>query len=401
MKQPQKHARWIVPLAVFAGILACLGLLTLLASSLAFSAEAPASGEETRAAADAEPVEATQTAIVDAAVEPTRAVTATAPAGGQPTPALDLTQTAAVFDAVATADSYGATALPSGGQAVAAIDRAFTIYDEAGKRLGDGQVKVYAPRTVDLGERGEIRVEISVQGDVPTVEVTVIGPSDGGETASGEEPQGPEQQLIGNEPLAVREYMGAGLRGLDVAHFRVEAVPENGLRRVRSNTVAWWKWDIAPVGEEAVGTNYLEVYIYLPRTRDDGTRLDEETNTIPLTVEVPAPVPEGLPLGVLLAGVLSVLGAGGALYGGWQFAQARRRSAVPPPALPDDGPGRDINLSIGDDVEGTLTVAGDDVVTYQTIVNEAPTTLIIGLLIGLTALIIGLVIIVLVVTTVL
>jgi hypothetical protein len=322
------------------------------------------------------------------------------------------TQVASIYDDRATADSSTATAGPpppppdAASQetppSVAMLSRGFVIYDESGERLGAGRVRVYAPEQIALGETGEIRLEIQV--DAVTGQDTPHPLPSPTPLFSTPRPTPSPLPLIESQFVVVREYMGAGLRGVDLSRFRADAVPPGGLRRLYPEAVNWWKWNITPVGEEALGINRLEIYIYLPYTRSDGTSFNQETNTVPLQIEV-VHARRGLfgggpaPLGVIVAALAAVGGAGGALTGALRFVQARRQERPTAPT-PHEAPGGDdeISVSVGGDVGGQVTIAGDDVITYQTVVQQAPVALVIGVIAGLIALVIGLVVIVLVVS---
>jgi hypothetical protein len=322
------------------------------------------------------------------------------------------TQVASIYDDRATADSSTATAGPpppppdaapqETPPSVAMLARDFVIYDESGERLGAGRVRVYAPEQIALGETGEIRLEIQV--DAVTSQDTPHPLPSPTPLFSTPRPTPSPLPLIESQFVVVREYMGAGLRGVDLSRFRADAVPPGGLRRLYPNAVNWWKWNITPVGEEALGINRLEIYIYLPYIRSDGTPFNQETNTVPLQIEV-VHARRGLfgggpaPLGVIVAALAAVGGAGGALTGALRFVQARREERPTAPT-PHEAPGGgdEISVSVGGDVGGQVTIAGDDVITYQTVVQQAPVALVIGVIAGLVALVIGLVVIVLIVS---
>jgi tetratricopeptide (TPR) repeat protein len=80
--------------------------------------------------------------------------------------------------------------------------------------------------------------------------------------------------------------MGAELGGLDVGYFDVEAVPPDGLRRMQSQAINWWKWNIRPNAEDAIGISHLAIYIYIPLRREDDVAFERETNIIEFKVEV-------------------------------------------------------------------------------------------------------------------
>ncbi len=421
MKPHRRHV-WMTVTFAAIGVLAALVAAVMLLTGLGGASAMPVTSEPTRMAAASPAAAATEppptpTALPTATAAPTLPPATPTPIGALSTPTA-LPQTGGGPESqpptppgAAPTQAPSATVEmptpapveppgPSSGETPAgsevAMAHTFTLIDEAGNNLGSGQVNVYAPSQLAVGEAGEIRVEIRVTIALPTAaaaaEATAT-PSGGGAHPTPTLPA-----LIDSQMIEVREYMGAGLRGLDLSHFRYEAVPANGLLHMRVNVPNVWRWNITPAGAEAVGINRLEVYIYLPQTRSDGTAFNEETNTIPLTITVPGEAAQkdgGGQLGILIAALVAVGGAGGAFAGAAQYVRARRAAGTPPPAG-DDEPGKPFDVDVDGDVSGSLTVAGDDVITYQTIVQNAPTVLIVGLIIGLVALVAGLVVIVIV-----
>ncbi len=373
-----------------------LVLLTTACLTIA-TQETPAETLPPTRTAPAESVEATT--VVPAASTPTAVSDRGTSTPTVASTELDIpaTGTAAAFDAEATVYAATEAAQPAFQAAAALVTREFVVYDEAGLALGDGQVRVFAPREVSFGQSAEVRVEIVVSAAVPP-DGTYNPPMSPTPAFGTPQPTPSPLPLVESQFVAVREYMGAELRGADLANFYVDAVPPGGLRRIRPEAINWWKWTLEPVGPEAVGVNRLEIVIFLPRTRSDGTRFDEETNTIPFTLEVVGGNVGPTQLGwlwVVAGAVIALGGASGAFYGAWRMARIRR--GMPAPTL-QEGQGQDgISLSVSGDVGGQVTIAGDDVITYQTIIQKMPTTLVVVLIAGLTALVIGLAVIVVVI----
>jgi|GEM_PF-3883784 len=52
----------------------------------------------------------------------------------------------------------------------------------------------------------------------------------------------------------------------------------------------------------------------------------------------------------------------------------------------------EINLSVSGDVGGQINVAGDDIITYQTVIQQTPLPLLVAVILGLAALAVGLVV---------
>jgi hypothetical protein len=139
-----------------------------------------------------------------------------------------------------------------------------------------------------LDATAEVRLEIQVNAPLDAV-LTLNPPPSPTPVIGTPRPTPTPMPLTEAQFIVVREFMGAGLRGRDAGRFAIDPVPPDGLRRMEPFAVNWWKWNLTPVGPEAVGINALEVYIFLPTTLADGTPFTEETNIIPFEVEVLAP----------------------------------------------------------------------------------------------------------------
>jgi hypothetical protein len=104
---------------------------------------------------------------------------------------------------------------------------------------------------------------------------------------------------------------------------------------MHTRTVNWWKWNIRPTDDTAVGTQELAVYIYLPQSRDDGTEFNDETNIIPFELEIlAAAVQPGsffdTTLGRIAAvtgAIVGIAGVIGTVYKGYKFFQKKRQPA--------------------------------------------------------------------------
>jgi hypothetical protein len=298
------------------GVVACGAAVETPPAEESASTEAPAEEEPAAETTDSTPTE-TPLPTLESMLTETMA-------------ALDVgaTATAAAFDAEATRDSATATAGPSNPVAVALVSKTFTITDEAGAVLGDGEVRLYAPSSMALDETVEVRVEIMVNAPIAASGTLnpVPSPTPALDTPR---PTPTPLPLVERQYVAVREYMGAGLRGPDVAHFEVESVPPHGLRRMQPGATNWWKWNLRPTGPEAAGVNRLEVYIFLPRTRDDGTPFNEETNLFPFEITVKRTLGSWLvdtTLGEVaaIAGAIAAIGGAiGTLYAGAKSLRRR------------------------------------------------------------------------------
>jgi hypothetical protein len=244
-----------------------------------------ATGESTRDSSDDDTPTPT-------APPPTQTSTSTlATAGDSPTEEVDLidpdlralTLTASAFDAAATSDSATATAATEVAiaGAVQPEENTFEVIDEAGDVIGGGVVRLYSPPELRADEAAEIRVEIQV--DLP---VEDLNPAPSPTPLIGTPRPTPSPlPLQDAQFVEVREFMGAILSGVDIGNFRTDAVPPNGLRRIDPNAINWWKWNIRPeAGTE--GVQRLEVRIFIPQRRADGTVLNRETNLLPFEINV-------------------------------------------------------------------------------------------------------------------
>ncbi len=126
--------------------------------------------------------------------------------------------------------------------------------------------------------------------------------------------------------------MGAGLRGADFDQFEVLAVPPSGLRHMLPNVINWWKWNVRAVDQAAIGVNQLEVYIFVPQKRSDGTEFAHETNVIPFQIDVLAPPLFFFEttLGRIVAiagGIAAIGGAVAVLYKGYQYLNEKNKKS--------------------------------------------------------------------------
>lgn len=212
------------------------------------------------------------------------------------------TSLAQAFDATATADSAARqTSSVYPPQSFGPAISGFELVDEAGAKIGNGEVRVYSPRYVRRGEIADIRVEIQVDAAPLVYASTDLAAL---ESLAGEEPitlvplpsptpvLGTPHPTPSPLPMAdkqfveVREYMGARLGGIDASSFEIHAVPPSGLRRMYEGAINWWKWTIRPSESAELGLKHLEVYIYLPLRRNDNTVFEQETNIIPINIMI-------------------------------------------------------------------------------------------------------------------
>lgn len=157
------------------------------------------------------------------------------------------------------------------------------IADRAGEILGDGQVRLYVPPSVQVGDTVEVLLEI----EVGELSIGELNPEPSPTPIMGTpRPTSTPPPLLEAQFVQVREWMGADVRGLDEANFDIRPVPPDGLRHMQAQAVNWWKWNISPIGENAIGVNSLEVFVFLPNTLEDGTPFNEEVNIIPFEIEV-------------------------------------------------------------------------------------------------------------------
>ncbi len=165
--------------------------------------------------------------------------------------------------------------------------QSITISDSAGKVIGDGEVRVYAPANMSLGEVAEIQVQIEANPQSNGNATLNPQPSP---TPALSTPRATPTPLIlvdnGRQFITVYEYMSATLTGVHVGRFDVDAIPPSGVRHLTgSGTVYWWKWSISPK-QSAVGVDTLEVYIVPQKSLTDNTPIDSEARTISFQIKV-------------------------------------------------------------------------------------------------------------------
>lgn len=224
-----------------------------------------------------------------------------------------------------------------GGQEVASVD--FKVVSEAGEPLGNGTVRLYSPLQMRLNESAAIIVELDLSLE-PGVSLTALPipatftptprptPLPTGATPR---PTRTLPPIQGEGYVPVHEFMGAELLGVDRHNFRIDAVPADGQLNIQPDTINRWRWSIRPLGEQALGVNRLEVQIYLPLRRSDGTAFRQETNLLPFEIEVlgdgaanPTDEDDGGSGWLMIVGGIAGLGVLGA--GGYWWLQHRRKS---------------------------------------------------------------------------
>ncbi|HLA44686.1 MAG TPA: SH3 domain-containing protein, partial [Aggregatilineales bacterium] len=254
-------------------------------------------------------------------------------AGIEPELDIDTTETALAFNAQATSDSATATAAPTLASAVESAEvTEFEIIDTAGGVIGEGEVHVFSPTSMKIGEVSEIRVEIRVNSLIPELSAALNPEPSATPVIGTPRPTQTALPLVEAQFIEIREYMGAELGGIDVDHFDIDTVPPSGIRLMQPEAVNWWKWTIKPNGEEALGTNKLEIVMYIPQEREDGVDLRRETNIIPFEIEVtPVTVVRtgddetGLPIVPLIIAVVAVAGV---LSGGYVYWNRRNQLKI-------------------------------------------------------------------------
>lgn len=229
--------------------------------------------------------------------------------------------------------------LPSGGgvegQQVASVD--FTVVSEAGEHLGSGTVELFSPSEMKVNESAEIVVELTLDL-APGVMLTALPqpPTFTPAPTLGDtgRPTRTPLPLQGTGFVPVYQFMGAELLGVDKHNFRIEAVPADGQLIIQADRPNRWRWSIRPLGPEALGINRLEVQIYLPLKRSDGTAFRQETNLLPLEINVVAdgrgtsdPASESDSAWLLMvAGVGGLMAVSGLSYGSYWLIQRRRKA---------------------------------------------------------------------------
>lgn len=199
------------------------------------------------------------------------------------TPDLTATEKALSFDLTATSDSRAATQVADPSIELTPELQLVEVADDRGTHLGDGEARLYSPSELHVGEASEVRLEIQVT--FPPDYFATLQPLPSATPILGTPAPTPSPlPLSALQFVEIREYMGAELGGLDADNFEIEPVPPNGLRRMYSDAINWWKWNIRPTNDQAIGLNNLELRIFIPLDNDPTNLL--YTNIIEFQIEV-------------------------------------------------------------------------------------------------------------------
>lgn len=174
-----------------------------------------------------------------------------------------------------------------------------TILDHSGASLGDGELTVYAPQELMLGEYGEIILEIEV-----THRATAESPLSATPTPEIVTPRSLQTltplPIQGMQFISIREVMKAELGGVDIGNFEVTGSENGGEQLIDRDGITTWNWTIRATDTSAAGLNRLEAHILLPREIvETGAAADKLVNMLPIEIDVilPAtPTPTPLPL---------------------------------------------------------------------------------------------------------
>lgn len=145
---------------------------------------------------------------------------------------------------------------------------------------GDGRVKLYAPKQINLDTPFQVRLEVIFdQAELPTptpaLNPNAITPT--------------PRTLVEEQYTTVYRVMGAQLEGIDLGRFEVSPNPSDYVLRLDPNFVNYWEWTLRPKPSEAFGVSYLTVNLYIPEVQDDGTFLKSSVNLIPFQIEALSP----------------------------------------------------------------------------------------------------------------
>ena len=212
-----------------------------------------------------------------------------------------------------------------------------TISDNAGRIIGDGEVRVYAPAAINFGDTGEIQVQIEANPQSNGNATLNPQPSPTPELVT---PRATPTPLIlvdnGRQFITVYEYMSATLRGVHLENFSVDAIPPNGVRHLTgSGTIYWWKWSISPK-KDAIGIdNSLEIYI-VPQSTSSESPIDSQSRTISFRIKVNDPNGQSHTTLIAVAGLIVIL----LVIGGVAMlirARTQKSSTPATPNAPDWG----------------------------------------------------------------
>lgn len=154
--------------------------------------------------------------------------------------------------------------------------------------LGTGVARLYAPFTMTQDETGVVRLEVELYPveATPTYKPPPLAsstPPPGVKVAAPPTPL----PLVASAELQVRAILIARLGGVDSEKFRVIATPANGVRAPEAGKVSWWEWNLTPRDQTALGSNRLEVLIFVERRRADGSIFeDPRVDPLRFTVQV-------------------------------------------------------------------------------------------------------------------
>jgi hypothetical protein len=195
--------------------------------------------------------------------------------------------------------------------------------------LGPGVARLYAPFTMALDETGVVRLEVELYPveATPTYKPPPLAsstPPPGVKVAAPPTPL----PLVASAELQIRAILIARLGGVDSEKFRMIGTPENGVRAPEVGKVSWWEWKLTPRDQAALGSNRLEVVIFVERRRADGAIFeDPRADPLRFTVQV-TPAAESAPsawpvlalvgasaAALLIAGVVLVRGRLGGTVG--------------------------------------------------------------------------------------
>ncbi|HVO43348.1 MAG TPA: TIR domain-containing protein [Aggregatilineales bacterium] len=179
-------------------------------------------------------------------------------------PGDDLTSTAAIdaAEAQSTLLARTSTAPPQKLAPLLITATRVSIQDDAGRVMGDGQVRVYAPAELGADSTDFIQVEIEANPQSSSTFVPSMTPSPVLAT-----PQATPTPLHlvdnGRQFIIVRECMDVDLHPARPDLFHITLNVSNAVGAIQQvGQVYWWQWIISPVGAEAIGTSTFTVTVH-------------------------------------------------------------------------------------------------------------------------------------------
>ncbi len=141
------------------------------------------------------------------------------------------------------------------------------INASAQQKLGNWGSQVLAPNQVNFNDSFRIRVEVIPPGISASTPV-------------------PGTSVQDSSSITAYHYMGAELMGHDLQNFELDRDPSRYLLQIRDDEVNYWEWELTPKDRSVIGTQHLQVRLYVPAIPENGIGAEEELKKVYFDVEV-------------------------------------------------------------------------------------------------------------------